>query len=239
MTQHMWTELGVGGHGVAGHGLVLADDPGDPAAAELRALLVDEHRVVVVTGPLETVFGQVGVQQCCRVVAKGDVAGLVAFAGQGCHGRDFKPDIADGEVGDLLDPGHGVVEGGERGRVAAAPPGRPVGLGEQTAGLLDAEVAHGRFAVLLGRDGENVLAAGHLGRVLRLHPPVERTDHGQALVPGRDAVVPAGLEPVQEPGDHGGVDAVEGEIFRGDGSVVAEEDDQQLERVAIGRNRVG
>ena len=123
-------------------------------------------------------FGQVGVEQCCSVVAKGDVAGLVAFAGQGGDGRGFKPDIADGEVGELLDPGRGVVEGGEQGRVAAAPPGGPVGLGEQTAGLLDAEMVHGRVGLFLGGDGENVLAAGHLGRVLRLHPPVERADRG-------------------------------------------------------------
>ena len=221
------------------HGLVLADDPGDPAAAELAAVLVDEHRAVVVAGRIETVFGKVGVQQCCRVVAKGHVAGLVAFAGQGCHGRGLEPDISDGEVGELLDPGRGVVEGGEQGRVAPSPPGGPVGLGEQTAGLLDAEMVHARLGLLLGRDGENVLAAGHPGRVLRLHPPVERADRGQALVPGRHAVVPAGLEPVQEPGDRGGVDAVEGELFGRDGSVVAEEDDQQLERVAIGRDRVG
>src|ERR1017187_3982522 len=170
VAQYVWTELGVGEHRVAGHGLVLADDPGDPAAAQLPALLVDEHRVVVVTGPVETVFGQVCVQQCSRVVAKGDVAGLVAFAGQGRQGRGFKPDIADGEVGELLDPGRGVVQGGEQGRVAAAPPGGPVGLGGQTAGRLAAEVVHGRVGLLLGGNGENVLTAGHLGRVLRLHP---------------------------------------------------------------------
>ena len=121
----------------------------------------------------------------------------------------------DGEVGELLDPRCGVVEGGEQGRVAPAPPGGPVGLGEQKAGLLDAQVVHGRLGLLLGGDGENVLAAGHPGRVLGLHPPEERADRGQALVPGRHAVVPDVLEPVQEPGDRPGVDAVEGELFGG------------------------
>ena len=39
----------------------IADDPGDPAAAEFAAVLGDEHRVVV-AGSAEAVFGQVGVQ---------------------------------------------------------------------------------------------------------------------------------------------------------------------------------
>jgi hypothetical protein len=73
------------------------------------------------------------------------VAGLAAFAGQGGQGGVLQADVADGEVGEFLDPGGGVVEGGEQGRVAAAGPGGPVGLGEQEAGLLDGEVVDGRL----------------------------------------------------------------------------------------------
>jgi hypothetical protein len=98
-------------------------------------------------------------------------------------------------------------------------------------------VVHARLRLFLGGDGENVLAAGHPGRVLGLQPPVERADRGQALVAGRDAVVPFGLQPVQELGDGGGVDAIEGELAGRDGSAVAEEDDQQLEGVSVGRDR--
>lgn len=72
-----------------------------------------------------------------------------------------------------------------------------------------------------------------------MHPAVERADRGQALIAGRRAVVPAGLQPVQEPGDRGDVEVIEGEFFRWDGSVVAEEDDQEFERVAVGRDGVG
>src|SRR5260370_31162113 len=118
----------------------VAVDTRNRAAYELAAVLVDDLRVVVVTGSLETVFGQVDVQQCCRVVAEGDMTGLVAFAGQGGHGRGFKPDVPGGEVGELLDPGRGVIEGREQCCVAPSPLGGPVGLCEQTAGLLDAEV---------------------------------------------------------------------------------------------------
>ena len=69
-----------------------------------------------------------------------DVAGFAAFAGQRDHGRVFEADVADGEVGEFLDPGGGVVEGGEQGRVAAALAGGPVGQGEQEPGLLDGQV---------------------------------------------------------------------------------------------------
>ena len=126
-------------------------------------MLVEEHRVVVVAGAVEVVFGQVGGQQRRRVVVERDVAGLAALAGQGGHGGGFQADVADGEVGEFLDPGGGVVEGGEQGRVAAAVAGGPVGLGEQAAGLLDGQVVHGRWGCLLGGDGEDVLAAGHAG----------------------------------------------------------------------------
>ena len=71
-------------------------------------------------------FSEVGGQERCGVVAKGYVAGLAAFAGQGNEGRGFEADIADGEVGELLGPRRGVVEGGEQGRVAAASPGGPL-----------------------------------------------------------------------------------------------------------------
>lgn len=72
-----------------------------------------------------------------------------------------------------------------------------------------------------------------------MHPPVERADRGQPLIAGRHAVSPADFEPVQEPCDGGGVDPVEGEPFGWDGPVVAEVGDQQFERVAVGRDRVG
>jgi hypothetical protein len=95
----------------------------------------------------------------------------------------FEADVADGEVGEFLDPGGGVVEGGEQGRVAATPAGGPVRGSEQAAGLLDGQVVDARAGLLLGGDGEDVLVAGHPGGVLGLHPGAERADRGQSLVP--------------------------------------------------------
>ncbi len=167
------------------------------------------------------------------------MAGLAAFASQDGQSGWLQADIAYGEVGEFLNSGRGVVEGGQQGRVAAAVPGGSVGRGEQATGLLDGQVMDGWLGLSLGGDGEDVLAAGQQCGVLGLQPPVERGDRGQALVASRGAVVSAGLQPVQEPGDGGGVDAVEGELVRWDGSVVAQEDDQELERVAVGGDRVG
>jgi hypothetical protein len=144
-------------------------------------------------GPVQAVLGQVDLQERGCVVGEGDVAGLAAFAGQGDQGRRLQAEVTDGEVGEFLDPGCGVVEDGEQGRVAAAVPGAPVRSGEQAAGLLDGQVVDGRLRPSFGGDGEDVLAAGHAGGVLRLHPPVERADRGQALIAGRRAVVPADL----------------------------------------------
>jgi len=95
------------------------------------------------------------------------------------------------------------------------------GCSQQPAGLLDSQVMDGRLGLLLGGDGEDVLAAGQAGGVLRLQPSVERADCGQPLVAGRGAVVPAGLQPVQESGDGGGIDALEGESFGRDASIIA------------------
>jgi hypothetical protein len=167
------------------------------------------------------------------------MAGLAALAGQRGHRRILEADVADGEVGEFLDPGPGVVKRGEQGRVAPALAGGPVGLGEQAAGLLDGQVADGRVVLLLDGDGEDVLPAGHPGRVLGLHPRAERADRGQPLVAGRGAVVPVFLQVAEERRDGAGVDVVEGELARRDRSLVAEPGDEELERVAVGGDRVG
>ena len=201
-------------------------------------MLVEEHRVVVVPGPVQAVFGQVGGQHRRRVGHQRDVAGLAALPGQGGHGGVFQADVADGEVGEFLNPGGGVVEGGEQGRVAAARAGGPVGLGEQAAGLLDGQVVHVRVVVFLGGDREDVLVAGHPGRVLGLHPRAERTDRGQALVARRRAVAPAGSSQSRNPVMAAASTQSRVSLLGRDGSLVAEVADQEFERVAVGRDRV-
>ena len=232
-------EAGAGERRVGCPGLVFAKDPGDSAAAEFGSVLVDEHRMVITAGTVEVLLGQVGGQQRRSVGAERDVAGLASLAGQRGHGRVVQADVTDGQVGEFLDPGRGVIQGGQQGRVPAAGPGAPVRQGEQLAGLPGAQVGHGRLVMLAGGNREDVLAARHAGRVLGLHPGEKRVDRGQALVAGRRAVVPAGSQPVQEPGDGGGVDQLEGEPFGRDGPLVPEVADQQLERVTVGNDRVG
>ena len=104
-------------------------------------MLVEEHRVVVVAGRVEAVFGEVGVQESLTVLpVRGTWRVLRPLPVRAASAGRCEADVADGEVGEFLDPGAGVVEGGEQGRVAAALPGGPVGLGEQAAGLLDGQV---------------------------------------------------------------------------------------------------
>src|SRR5258707_4369344 len=55
VAQYVRAEVGAEECRVAGLGLVFADDPGDPAAAELAPVLVDEQRAVVAAGLVEAV----------------------------------------------------------------------------------------------------------------------------------------------------------------------------------------
>ena len=86
-------------------------------------MLVEEHRVVVVAGLVQAVFGQVGGQQLCGVAVRGTWRVLRPLPVKRGHGRVLEADVADGEVGEFLDPGSGVVERGEQGRVALGPGG--------------------------------------------------------------------------------------------------------------------
>src|SRR5262249_56955534 len=114
----MGTDVVVGECLVGGPAVVFADDPGDPAAAEFAAVLVDEQRMVVVAGRVEVVFGQVCLQQCDCVVGEGDVAGLAALAGPDGPGGGVQAGVADGEGGPVLGSVAGVVGGRHPGRVA-------------------------------------------------------------------------------------------------------------------------
>ena len=83
MSYNVRAQFGSGECGVTGPGLVFADDPGDAAAAEPAAVLAREQRLVVVSGLVEALLGQVGAQQRGGVTAEWDVADLGAEYGSG------------------------------------------------------------------------------------------------------------------------------------------------------------
>jgi hypothetical protein len=56
----MRAQVSAGEGGITGLSLVFADDPGDAATAELSAMLTDEERVLVTSGLVESVLGNVG-----------------------------------------------------------------------------------------------------------------------------------------------------------------------------------
>jgi hypothetical protein len=166
------------------------EDPGDPAAAEFLVVLVEEHWALITAGVVEVALGELGGEQRRRVGVDRDVPGLAALAGQRDDRGILETDVADCQVGELLDAGGGVVEGGQQRRVTPALTGGAVRQGEQQPGLLDGQVRDRRLVVLARRDREDVLAARHPRRVLGLQPAVERADRGQALVARRGTVVP-------------------------------------------------
>ncbi len=116
-------------------------------AAEFLVVLVEEHRVVIAAGAVEVPLGEVGGQQRGRVGVDRDVPGLAAFAGQRDDRGVLETDVADCQIGEFLDSGGGVVEGGEQGRVTPALAGGAVGQGEQSPGLLDGQVRDRRLVV--------------------------------------------------------------------------------------------
>jgi hypothetical protein len=74
--QDVRAEASVGERRVGCLGLVFAKDPGDSAAAEFAAVLVEEHRMVITTGTVQVPLGQVGGQQRRRVGVQRDVTGV-------------------------------------------------------------------------------------------------------------------------------------------------------------------
>ena len=98
-------------------------------------------------GAVELPLGEVGGQQRRRVGVDRDVPGLAALAGQRDDRGVLETDVADCQVGEFLDAGGGVVEGGQQGRVTPALAGGAVGQGEQLPGLLDGQVRDRRLVV--------------------------------------------------------------------------------------------
>ena len=145
----------------------------------------------------------------------------------------------------------GDVEGGELGgaqpglgseqeqRVVAAPgPGGAVGRGEQHGDLLWLEEGDDRSVGAFGRDREHPLdVVGVLG-VTQRQVAKQRVDRGQASVAGAGTVATVGLEVIQERGDRAGVQVGDIQLRRLATGTGGGEPDQQLDRVAIGGDRV-
>ena len=99
-------------------------------------------------GAVELSLGEVGGQQRRRVRVDRDVPGFAALARQRHDRGVLETDVADSQIGELLDSGGGVVEGGQQGRVTPALAGATVRQGEQVPSLLHGQVRDGRLVVL-------------------------------------------------------------------------------------------
>jgi hypothetical protein len=107
--------------------------------------------------------------------------------------------------------------------VTASVPGFPVGCGEQRVGLLRGEVADDGALAAPGWDGQHL---------------EQRVDGGQPGVPRGVAVPPVLFQVRQELPDQGCVEVGEAEPAGRLRGLVLREREEQLARVAVGRDRV-
>ena len=135
-------------------------------------------------------------------------------------------------------PQAGLDRRGEQRVVAAAGPGGLVGSGEQRVGLRLAEVGDDRAVEPLGRDGQDPLDDRRVLGMAERGIAEQGVDGGQAGVAGADAVAPNRFQVVQERADQRGIQVGDPEPRRGAARLLLGEGQQELERVAVGGDRV-
>jgi hypothetical protein len=108
---------------------------------------------------------------------------------------------------------------------------------DERGGLVAGEVVDGAFLEAFGRDREHPCDEGGVLGMTQRCVLKQRSDRRQAQVAGAGAVVPVGFEVVEEARDQWFVEVVPvqaGGLFAGDLVDVAQ---QQLQGVAVGRDR--
>ena len=114
----------------------------------------------------------------------------------------------------------------------------PVGGGEQRVGFLRGEVADDGALAAAGRDGQDLADHGGVLGCPRGRVAEQRVDRGQPGVAGGAAVSPLVLEVLQELPDQRGVEVGEAEPAGCCPGPLLSEGEQELARVAVGRDRV-
>ncbi len=122
--------------------------------------------------------------------------------------------------------------------VATSMPGSPVGDGEQRVGFGRGEVADDGPVAPPRRDGQDLtdhdgVLGGPRGGI-----PEQRMDSSQPRVAGRAAVAPLLFQVLQERADQRGVQVSEAEPAGSLPGLLVGEGEQELARVAVGRDRV-
>ncbi len=216
-------------------GGVDADALLDGVAAESPAGAGRKQRVVGSAGTL----GEPGREDCLGRRGEWDRALFAAFAFAAEVRARAERDVCAVEAGELGDAQPGLDGEHEQRAVAAAFPTSLIGRVDERFGLRGGEKRDGAFLVVLGWNREHPLdRCGVLG-VAQRGVAKERPDRGQAQVAGPDAVAADGLEMLEERRDERLVEVLPAKRGGlGAGRVVGEAQ-QQPQRVAVGRDRLG
>ena len=147
-------------------------------------------------------------------------------------------DVADREAGELGGAQPGLAGQHQQGLVAAAGPGGQVGGGQQGRDLVFGEVGDQGLVVALGRDRQDPLDVGGVLGVAQRRVLEQGVDRGQPGVAGPDAVAAVVLQVVQERPDRLRVQVGDVQPGRGLARALGGEDDQHLDGVPVGGDRV-
>ncbi len=143
------------------------------------------------------------------------------------------------EADQLGDAQPGLEGEHQQGTVPPAFPAPLVRGVDERGGFPGAEEAHGRLAEALGRDGQHPLDHSGVLGVAQGGVAEQGPDGREAKVAGPGAVVPFGLQVIQEGGDRLVVKVVPVEAGGGLPGSGVHEAHQQPERVPVGGNGAG
>jgi hypothetical protein len=226
----------VGRDGVqARGGCVLGDEPFDRVTAKPGAGAGREERLIWF---IAATFVEPVLQHFHGLLVQRGAAMLSAFA-EAHVGAAAEVHVGSVEVHQFRDSQPGADGEQEQGMVASAGPGEPVRCGQEGLYLGVGEVGDEGFVEASRRDRQHPLDERGMLGVAERGELEQGVDRGETGVAGAHAVAPLELEMVQERGDEGGVEVDQAQRGWWLRELLLREGQQQLHRVAVGRDRVG
>jgi hypothetical protein len=146
--------------------------------------------------------------------------------------------VSDDQAGELGGAQPGLAGQYQQCLVSPSGPGRQVGGGQQRGELVFGEVGDQRLVIPLGRDRQDPLDVGGVLGVAHRGVAEQGVDRGEPGVAGPDAVAALVFQVVQERADRLRVQVGDVQPGRDLASALGGEDDQHLERVPVGGDRV-
>ncbi len=237
VAHHVWMDslAQQGGTSLGGGRGVGADPERNGIAAEPSSGPGREQRVVEMACSL----GEPEPQQHLDALVEGDSALLASFAFAADVGSGAQGDVAAVQAGELRNPQPGLEGQQQHDPVSTSFPSGLVRCCHEGVDLGRGQERHGPLVEPLRWDREHALDEQRMLGVAQGGVGEQRTDRGQAHVPGPGAVVPLGLQVRQERRDRGGVQVVPVELRGQLPGPGVDEREQQPKGVAVGRDGAG